>query len=115
MEDLPPFTPEQLAEFETLFVSPRTPPTTHHRDVGSDRMSATSREAAAAARAQHVRQRGDQPSQRRCAELTGSRAVARVPASMELCEQGDGGPLEFLGYATVYEREPQLAQDLAGQ
>ncbi|UBU11612.1 phage portal protein [Nonomuraea gerenzanensis] len=28
LEDLPPFTPEQLAEFETLFGSPRTPPTT---------------------------------------------------------------------------------------
>lgn len=66
-------------------------------------MSATSREAAAAARAQHVRQRVDRPSQRRCAEVTGSRAVARVPASIELREQGDGGSLEFLGYATVYE------------
>jgi HK97 family phage prohead protease len=66
-------------------------------------MTATSREAAAAARAQHIRQRGDRPSQRRCAELTGSRAVARVPASIELREQGDSGALEFLGYATVYE------------
>jgi HK97 family phage portal protein len=28
LEDLPPFTPEQLAEFETLFGTPRTQPTT---------------------------------------------------------------------------------------
>ncbi|WP_433519048.1 HK97 family phage prohead protease [Nonomuraea sp. CA-143628] len=67
-------------------------------------MTATSREAAAAARAQHVRQRADRPSQRRCAEHATSRATARVPASIELRTAGDGGQLEFAGYATVYER-----------
>jgi HK97 family phage prohead protease len=67
-------------------------------------MTATSRGAAAAARAQHVRQRADRPSQRRCAEHAAARAVARVPASIELREKGDGGQLEFLGYATAYER-----------
>ncbi|WP_157251044.1 HK97 family phage prohead protease [Nonomuraea typhae] len=62
------------------------------------------RAAAAAERAQHVRQRSDRPSQRRSGEHAGSRALARVPAAIDLREQGDGGSLEFLGRATIYER-----------
>ncbi|WP_219512761.1 HK97 family phage prohead protease [Nonomuraea ceibae] len=67
-------------------------------------MTATSLAAAAAARAQHVRQRADRPSQRRCAEHAAARAAALVPARIELrAADGDGGLLEFNGYATVYE------------
>ncbi|MFD0885361.1 HK97 family phage prohead protease [Streptosporangium algeriense] len=67
-------------------------------------MTGMTREAAAAARAQHVRQRADRPSQRRSAELSGTRAVARVPATIELREASETGLLEFVGRATVYER-----------
>ncbi|MFI9552640.1 HK97 family phage prohead protease [Nonomuraea endophytica] len=66
------------------------------------------RVAAAAERAQHIRQRCDRPSQRRCAEHSAARSVARVPASIELREKGDGGGMEFLGYATVYERAYEM-------
>lgn len=67
-------------------------------------MTAMSREAAAAARAQHIRQRADRPSQRRSAEPQGARAAARVPAAIELREAaGEGGLLEFVGHASVYE------------
>ncbi|MFG2002302.1 HK97 family phage prohead protease [Spirillospora sp. NPDC048911] len=67
-------------------------------------MTATSRAAAAAARAQHIRQRADRPSQRRSAEPPASRAVARVRARIELREAGDGGLLEFVGHASAYEQ-----------
>lgn len=61
--------------------------------------------AAAAERAQHVRQRSDRPSQRRCAEPTGARAAALVPARIEVREAvASEGTAEFRGYATVYER-----------
>lgn len=71
-------------------------------------MTATTREAAAAARAQHVRQRADRPSQRRCAEHPAARAAARVPARVELREAGDGGLLEFVGYASAYEHAYEM-------
>lgn len=68
-------------------------------------MTATSRAAAAAARAQHVRQRADRPSQRRCAEHAGARAAALVPATIVVRDAIAGeGTVEFRGYATVYER-----------
>ncbi|GAA5048217.1 hypothetical protein HNP84_000221 [Thermocatellispora tengchongensis] len=72
-------------------------------------MTATTRAEAATARAQHVRQRADRPSQRRCAEHPTARAAARVPARIELREAAGGsGLLEFAGYATVYEREYEM-------
>ncbi|NEA61355.1 HK97 family phage prohead protease [Streptomyces sp. SID12488] len=66
--------------------------------------------AAAAARAQQVRQRADRPSQRRSAEQSGSRAVMRARLSgVQLREaDGDGGTLEFLGHATVYEQAYEM-------
>ncbi|GIH29087.1 hypothetical protein Aph01nite_73970 [Acrocarpospora phusangensis] len=67
-------------------------------------MTLITRAAAAAARAQHVRQRADRPSHRRSAEAAGSRAVARVPATLALRESPSGGGLlEFTGHASVYE------------
>ncbi|MET9876569.1 HK97 family phage prohead protease [Actinacidiphila glaucinigra] len=67
-------------------------------------MNATTMAAAAAARAQNVRQRADRPSQRRSGEPTGSRAAVRATLSgVEVREAGDGGTLEFLGHASVYE------------
>lgn len=65
----------------------------------------TSLAAAAAARAQSVRQRADRPSQRRCAEQASSRATVRASLSgVEVRDAGDGGGLEFLGHASVYEQ-----------
>lgn len=67
-------------------------------------MTASTLAAAAAERAQHVRQRADRPSQRRCAEQPGSRATVRATLSgVQVREAGDGGTLEFLGHASVYE------------
>ncbi|KIF69237.1 HK97 family phage prohead protease [Streptomyces sp. AcH 505] len=61
--------------------------------------------AAAAARAQNIRQRADRPSQRRCAEQAGARATVRASLSgVEVRETGDGTGLEFLGHASVYEQ-----------
>ncbi|MBM7083609.1 HK97 family phage prohead protease [Micromonospora sp. MMS20-R2-29] len=62
--------------------------------------------AAAAERAQHVRQRADRPSQRRSAEPAGSRAVVRaVLGNPQLrAAAGDAGVLEFTGHASVTER-----------
>ncbi|MFJ8081971.1 HK97 family phage prohead protease [Streptomyces sp. NPDC096205] len=69
-------------------------------------MTALTRAAAAAERAQHIAQRSDRPSQRRCAQQPGARAAVRASLSgVQLRETGDaGGTLEFRGHATVYER-----------
>ncbi|MFD7224825.1 HK97 family phage prohead protease [Streptomyces sp. NPDC059892] len=68
-------------------------------------MTATTLAAAAAARAQNVRQRADRPSQRRCAEQPGSRATVRASLSgVEVRETDGGNGLEFLGHASAYER-----------
>lgn len=65
--------------------------------------------AAAAARAQHVRQRADRPSQRRCAEHPSARATVRGALSgVQVREAGDGGTLEFIGQATVYEQAYEM-------
>ncbi|WP_329597768.1 HK97 family phage prohead protease [Streptomyces pseudovenezuelae] len=65
--------------------------------------------AAAAARAQHVRQRADRPSQRRCAEHPAARATVRGALSgVQVREAGDGGTLEFVGQATVYEQAYEM-------
>ncbi|HEY5833596.1 HK97 family phage prohead protease [Streptomyces sp.] len=68
-------------------------------------MTATTRAAAAAARAQHVRQRADRPSQRRAAEHPTARAAVRAALTgVQLRDApGDTGALEFLGHASVYE------------
>lgn len=72
-------------------------------------MTAITRAAAAAARAQQVRQRADRPSQRRCAEQTGSRATVRAALSgVEVREAGDGATLEFVGRASVYEQAYEM-------
>lgn len=72
-------------------------------------MTAFTLAAAAAERAQHVRQRADRPSQRRCAEQTGSRATVRAALSgVQVRETGDGGTLEFLGHASVYEQAYEM-------
>ena len=62
--------------------------------------------AAAAARAQQVRQRADRPSQRRCAEQPTARAAVRASLSdVHVRAAGDdGGQLEFIGHASVYEQ-----------
>lgn len=63
-------------------------------------------EAAAEARSQSVRAASDRPSQRRCAEESGSRPAALVRAqSMDLraAETGEGA-LHFTGFASVYAR-----------
>jgi HK97 family phage prohead protease len=72
-------------------------------------MTAPTLAAAAAARAQNVRQRADRPSQRRCAEQSGSRATVRAALSgVEVREAGDTGALEFLGHASVYEQAYEM-------
>jgi HK97 family phage prohead protease len=77
-------------------------------------MTATTMAAAAAARAQNVRQRADRPSQRRSAEPTGARATVRAALSgVQVREAGDGGTLEFLGHASVYE-QPYDMWDMFG-
>ncbi|MBW8701879.1 hypothetical protein MBT84_19925 [Streptomyces sp. MBT84] len=68
-------------------------------------MSTSSLAAAAAERAQNMRQRSDRPSQRRCSEQTGARATVRASLSgVQVRETGDAGALEFRGHASVYER-----------
>lgn len=62
------------------------------------------RSAAAAARAQNIRQRCDRPSRRRCAEHHGARAAALVPAAIEIREAGASGVIDFSGHASAYER-----------
>ncbi|MBK3575126.1 HK97 family phage prohead protease [Streptomyces sp. MBT65] len=65
--------------------------------------------AAAAERVQHIRQRADRPSQRRCAEEARSRATVRATLSgVQLREAGDGTTLEFIGRATVYEQAYEM-------
>ncbi|MFF3346084.1 HK97 family phage prohead protease [Streptomyces sp. NPDC002779] len=72
-------------------------------------MTALTRAAAAADRAQHIRQRADRPSQRRCAEQASARATVRATLSgVQLRESGDGGALEFVGQATVYEQAYEM-------
>lgn len=72
-------------------------------------MTATTLAAAAAARAQSVRQRADRPSQRRSAQQSGSRATVRATLSgVQVREGGEGGALEFLGHATVYEQSYEM-------
>lgn len=68
-------------------------------------MTATTRAAAAAARAQHVRQRADRPSQRRNAEPAGSSSRVIAPLNdLSLREASDSGLLHFTGHASVTER-----------
>lgn len=66
--------------------------------------------AAAAERAQQIRQRADRPSQRRRAEHAGSRATVRaVLSAVQLRETADGGgTLEFSGHASVYEQSYEM-------
>lgn len=65
--------------------------------------------SAAAERAQHVRQRADRPSQRRCAEQPGSRAAALAPLSgVSLREAAGGSLLEFAGVASATERAYEM-------
>jgi HK97 family phage prohead protease len=72
-------------------------------------MTAPTLAAAAAARAQNVRQRADRPSQRRCAEQTGSRATVRAALSgVQVREAAGTGALEFLGHASVYEQAYEM-------
>ncbi|CAM5535529.1 HK97 family phage prohead protease [Streptomyces canus] len=72
-------------------------------------MTAITLAAAAAERAHNVRQRADRPSQRRCAEQPGSRATVRAALSgVEVREAGDGGTLEFVGRASVYEQAYEM-------
>ncbi|MEU9285972.1 HK97 family phage prohead protease [Streptomyces sp. NPDC048275] len=72
-------------------------------------MTASTLAAAAADRAHNVRQRADRPSQRRSAEQTGARATVRASLSgVQVREAGDGGALEFLGHATVYEQAYEM-------
>lgn len=68
-------------------------------------MTTSTLAAAAAERAQNVRQRADRPSQRRSAEQAGSRATVRAALSgVQVREAADGaGTLEFRGHASVYE------------
>lgn len=71
--------------------------------------------AAAAERAQHIRQRADRPSQRRCAEQPTARAAVRATLSgVQVRASGDdGGTLEFVGHASVYE-QPYEMWDMFG-
>ncbi len=69
-------------------------------------MNAITLAAAAAERAQHVRQRADRPSQRRSAEHPQARASVRaVLSGVQLRDASDGGgTLDFSGHASVYEQ-----------
>lgn len=72
-------------------------------------MTASTLAAAAAERAQNVRQRADRPSQRRCAEQTGTRATVRAALSgVQVRDSSDGGTLEFRGHASVYEQSYEM-------
>lgn len=65
--------------------------------------------AAAAERAQHIRQRADRPSQRRSGEQPGSRATVRAALSgVQVRDSADGQALEFLGHASVYEQAYEM-------
>ena len=65
--------------------------------------------AAAAERAQTIRQRADRPSQRRCAEHAGARATVRAALSgVQVRESADTGTLEFVGRASVYEQAYEM-------
>ena len=69
-------------------------------------MTATTLAAAAAARAQHVRQRADRPSQRRSAAQPQARAAVRATLSgiqVRAAEEGSD-LLDFRGHASVYEQ-----------
>ncbi|MFG2899532.1 HK97 family phage prohead protease [Streptomyces zaomyceticus] len=70
-------------------------------------MTTTTLAAAAAARAQNVRQRADRPSQRRASQQPGARAAVRAPLSgieVRAAAEGEGeGLLDFRGHASVYE------------
>ena len=67
-------------------------------------MTASTFAAAAAERAQNVRQRADRPSQRRSAEQTSARATVRAALSgVQVRDAADGTTLEFSGHASVYE------------
>lgn len=68
-------------------------------------MTSSTLAAAAAERAQHIRQRADRPSQRRCAEQPGSRAAVRAALSgVQVRDAAGGSGLEFRGHASVYEQ-----------
>lgn len=68
-------------------------------------MIATTREAAAAARGQNVRQRADRPSQRRNAERGGTSRIIAPLAGAQLRAAGDDSvTLTFEGHASVTER-----------
>ncbi|MGW3724151.1 HK97 family phage prohead protease [Streptomyces sp. NPDC000851] len=72
-------------------------------------MTASLLAAAAAERSQHIRQRADRPSQRRCAEHAGARATVRATLSgVQVRESGDAGTLEFVGRASVYEQAYEM-------
>jgi hypothetical protein len=72
-------------------------------------MTATTRLAAAAARAQGVRQRADRPSQRRSAQGAGSLAVARAQlVGVQVRATGSAGGLTFEGHACVTERAYEM-------
>jgi hypothetical protein len=72
-------------------------------------MTVSTLAAAAAERAQHVRQRADRPSQRRSAEQPGSRAAVRAALSgVQVRDATDGGTLEFRGHASVYEQAYEM-------
>ncbi|MFD5057425.1 HK97 family phage prohead protease [Streptomyces sp. NPDC058394] len=71
-------------------------------------MTVTTLAAAAAARAQNVRQRADRPSQRRSSEQPGTRATVRASLSGVQVRAAEGNGLEFLGHASVYERAYEM-------
>jgi HK97 family phage prohead protease len=72
-------------------------------------MTASTIAAAAAARAQNVRQRADRPSQRRSGEQPGSRATVRAALSgVQVRDAAEGGALEFTGHASVYEQAYEM-------
>ncbi len=72
-------------------------------------MTASTLAAAAAERAQHVRQRADRPSQRRCSEQPGARATVRAALSgVQVRDAADGSTLEFRGHASVYEQSYEM-------
>jgi HK97 family phage prohead protease len=72
-------------------------------------MTVSTLAAAAADRAQHVRQRADRPSQRRCAEASSARATVRATLSgVQVRDSADGTTLEFSGHASVYEQSYEM-------
>lgn len=77
-------------------------------------MSTSTREriiaAAAEARGGSVRAKADRPSQRRCAEETGTQPVARVRAQrIEMrATAGSADVLHFTGFASVYNRSYEM-------